>query len=154
MSAAETVKGNVSVQLMLSGFAFENIIKAIMVTRGFKPLSGGKLAKDFLGAHNLVKLAKNIGEVTSDEKLMLEWMSTFARWAGRYPIPVELPELVNSLWKLEWQSTASAWWESRVDQVFEAGWISLSEGQRSGPPMPVWRRRDVPKFPAVQIGPH
>jgi hypothetical protein len=153
MSAAEAVKGSVGVQLMLSGFAFENIIKAIMVTRNYPPIAGGKLTSQFRGAHKLVELARQIGPATPDEETMLDWLSTFARWAGRYPIPVDETELFRSLWKLEWQVIASAWWESRVDQVFADGWISLPDGTRSGPPMPVWRRCDITRFPSVHLGP-
>jgi hypothetical protein len=153
MSAADIVKGNVAVQLMLSGFAFENIIKAIMVARGLPAVAAGRLTGRYLGAHKLASLAGNIGPVTADEKIMLDWLSTFARWAGRYPIPLTEGELIESLWQIEWQVTARAWWERRVDEIFAAGWILLPDGTRSGPPMPVWRRSEVVRFPSVEIGP-
>jgi hypothetical protein len=153
MSAAHTVKGNVAIQLMLSGFAFENIIKAIMVTKGVPALKGGKLTPRYLGNHKLSALARKIGPVTREEETMLEWLSTFSRWAGRYPVPVEEDELIRSPFMIEWQVTATAWWERRVDEVFAAGWILLPDGSRSGPPMPVWRMSDFVGFPSVELGP-
>jgi len=151
MSAAEAVRGNVAVQLMLSGFAFENVIKAIMVTRGVPPLKNGELATEYKGGHNLVQLAHNLGKPLADEILMLKWLSTFAIWAGRYPISVK--EEDPTKWKIEWQVTASAWWEHRVDEVFAKGWILMPDGTRSGPPLKLWRRSDVPRFPLVELGP-
>jgi len=125
----------------------------MMVVQGLPSLAGGKLTGRYLGTHKLAALARNLGPVMADEETMLDWLSTFARWAGRYPIPVTEDEMIRSVWKIEWQVIASSWWERRVDEVFASGWILQSDGTQSGPPMPVWRRSDVVHFPLVALGP-
>lgn len=78
--------------LMLMGYSFENLFKALMILSGKNAVIEGKqqgchqLNKDF-GQHNLLKLASDSGYSVVTEKELLQRVASFTVWAGRYPIP-------------------------------------------------------------------
>jgi hypothetical protein len=87
------------VYFMLSGFAIENLFKGILVNRGQSCVSDGKLIVKHWGKnHRLVNLA-NLSELTllPEDTLLLEILTQYILWAGRYPIPQSYVEgvLVN-----------------------------------------------------------
>ena len=81
-------------QLMLVGFAFENMFKALIVQKQRDALASefrnkGKLPH-VLKSHDLVDLAHKAGLTLSDEitKSFLVRLTRHSVWAGRYPVPI------------------------------------------------------------------
>ena len=61
--------------------SLELIYKAVVVAKGDKPKKG----------HNLSRLASEAGiELDSQDEAALQILEEYLRWAGRYPIPLEL----------------------------------------------------------------
>jgi hypothetical protein len=78
---------------MLYGYAMENAIKGYLIKKhggaehdGFEK---AKAANKEAWSHEISKLAEATGlPLTSEQKLLLESLESFIRWAGRYPIPL------------------------------------------------------------------
>lgn len=69
--------------MMLNGFAIENLIKGILFGRKPEMASNGKLN---CGSHNLKGLSSEAGiSLTTSEIDLLERLTIFTVWAGRYP---------------------------------------------------------------------
>ena len=76
-----------SVAMMLGAFAIENLLKAIQIEQlGPKFDNRGVFAID---THDLLKLtdATNV-HLLEEERILLERLEQFAKWAGRYPVPL------------------------------------------------------------------
>ena len=93
---AETEDSKVAgVATLLYGLAMENILKAVLLKeRIAKVETDGRVCWNVDGAtrHDLVSMCKSSGFVSLDaqqEKLM-ERMSAFVYWAGKYPTPLAL----------------------------------------------------------------
>jgi hypothetical protein len=69
--------------MLLTGFAFENILKGILYGRD----SNSKLARS-KGGHGIVQMAKGVTTLTSDEMNLLERLEIWIVWAGRYRLPM------------------------------------------------------------------
>ena len=92
------------VYMFLSGLALENILKGIWVARDKKIIQDGKFsAQTKKGLHSLNWLVNQINNLSppsdqislnQDEELLLEELTTFIRWAGRYPIPKRYQETI------------------------------------------------------------
>jgi len=81
--------GQGGVALMLLGFAIENICKAILVGRNSSLVDGDAGLNESLQTHDLKELATKCGQpLDTDEAQVLELLSEFSIWAGRYPIPL------------------------------------------------------------------
>ncbi len=125
-------------QLMLAGFALENILKALIVQDQGSALdsefsSKGKLPK-VLKSHDLVDLAKHARLELGDDmtKSLLGRLTRHSVWAGRYPMPIwphDLPAedffnirnpslvCVAAYIKQDWQNTQSLF--HRAKQIIE-----------------------------------
>ena len=86
------------VYMMLTGFAFENVFKALIVHRQHEDLDRAYQAKPsklglprVLLSHDLLLLAPEAGlEVTEDRvRDFLARLSRYVEWQGRYPGPVK-----------------------------------------------------------------
>lgn len=76
----------ISTALMLSGFAIENMFKAIYVSQHPAFDRAGKFV---VVTHDLISLADEVGlPLTIDERTLLECLEQFVTWAGRYPMPL------------------------------------------------------------------
>jgi hypothetical protein len=75
--------------MLLTGFAFENLLKGILYGRD----SNSKLARN-KGGHGIVEMAKGIITLSSAELNLLERLETYLRWAGRYRVPLS-PEVFH-----------------------------------------------------------
>jgi hypothetical protein len=90
--------GLLEIQFFLVGFAVENLLKAKWVKknrRGLKNeiLAVSKLPKD-IHNHNLLPLAEKIGlKLNDDESELLNRLSEYVKWAGRYPVPPQAKDL-------------------------------------------------------------
>jgi hypothetical protein len=70
--------------MLLSGLAFENLTKGIIVGRNPGVVTPEKFK---LKDHNLRKLAKQVTPTLSKNELdLLDRLTAFVEWAGRYPI--------------------------------------------------------------------
>jgi hypothetical protein len=69
--------------MLLTGFAFENLLKGIL----YGGDSNSKLARS-KGGHGIVQMAMAITTLTSDELNLLERLELYLVWAGRYRIPM------------------------------------------------------------------
>jgi hypothetical protein len=79
--------------MMLMGFAFENLAKAVLITRDHSIVSSTQLGKwpTGRGGHGFVKLIRSIlGKLSPDEENLLLRLEEYVVWAGRYPIPKSL----------------------------------------------------------------
>jgi hypothetical protein len=77
-----------AVRAMLLGYAVECGLKALWLRKGNELVTGGKY-RGIRGAqdHNLVQLANAVGfAVSPKEEGVLNRLSRFARFAGRYPV--------------------------------------------------------------------
>src|SRR2546425_8412679 len=80
------------VYLFLSALAIENLLKAIVVDQVKWPDSqiANKIPKD-LNSHILLELAATGGVVLGDDEIeILERLTEFGTWLGRYPAPIKL----------------------------------------------------------------
>lgn len=75
--------------ILLAGFALENILKAIIITRNPNLISSGQLHNP-LKSHNLLDLAKSIIDIefTDKENQVLKICQDAIPYWGRYPIPL------------------------------------------------------------------
>jgi hypothetical protein len=75
-----------SVGMMLCGLMLEDLFKAVLVSRKGAFNSKG----DFLHkTHNLLGLADNVGlKLSVEEGWLLEKLTSYIEWKGKYPIPL------------------------------------------------------------------
>ncbi len=80
--AGESVAG---VVLMLGGLTIENLLKGLIAKQGQVPESQGRPK---FSEHKLNNLARdaNVG-LSADESILLQRLTEFVLWAGRYPAP-------------------------------------------------------------------
>ena len=84
-----------AVATLLYGLAMENILKAALLKEGIaKVNSDGSVAWNVNGAkeHDLVSICRSSKLLTlnSNQEKLLERMSAFVHWAGKYPTPLTL----------------------------------------------------------------
>ncbi len=84
-----------AVFLMLCGFAAENYLKARLVSlNAWNETSIGNSLPSSLKSHNLRSLANAVGVKLAPEELdLIDRLSEYAVWAGRYPSPVKRDDL-------------------------------------------------------------
>ena len=75
--------------MLLTGFAFENLLKGIL--HGQDP--NRDLKKKNAGGHGIVKMAKEVTTLTPDELNLLERLEIYLFWAGRYQLPMTSEKL-------------------------------------------------------------
>jgi len=81
--------------LMIAGFVAENLLKAIVAKEASSQgtVDPTALLKD-IRTHNLLKLAAKVGIPVADSgSELLQRLTYFAIWAGRYPTPVAVADL-------------------------------------------------------------
>jgi hypothetical protein len=84
--------------MLLMGLSFENLIKGVHIlkTPSLSIEDRMKIWKSHRGGHGISTLIKVIASVSSDEENLLKRLEEYAFWAGRYPIPVNTGQYVNS----------------------------------------------------------
>src|ERR1700722_11223334 len=90
---------------LLYGYSMENILKGLLVKKfqlkpnEYKGRSGWKM-------HNLTLLFKQTGSDCGDHEsqaqyqMLLKTLSAFIVWAGRYPVPFEIPAALDGFFPL------------------------------------------------------
>ena len=88
--------------MLLTGFAFENVLKAIAVKRGLLRTTSQKLIFDpklkrEKGGHSLTAFSRDLQlKLTLAERQYLKRLEEYTRWAGRYPVPLNSGEYADS----------------------------------------------------------
>jgi hypothetical protein len=74
---------------LLYGLAFENLFKAIILTKESAVIEDGRLKKWPGSGHGLVGLAERAEiQLTTTQRDLLSRLTAFVEWSGRYPIPM------------------------------------------------------------------
>ena len=95
-------RGQHRIYLFVAAFAAENLLKALVVGRANWPDSQiAQKIPDELKSHKLLDLAAVAGvNLTDDESEVLERLTEFGIWLGRYPAPTTLqhtkPKMLKS----------------------------------------------------------
>ncbi len=81
-----------NVYLMLVGYSFEGLGKALLIQKQSPIAKNGTFIHI---SHNLIDIFSKAGfEVTNEEEFLLERLEQYIVWAGRYPIPKEYKALL------------------------------------------------------------
>jgi hypothetical protein len=95
--------------MLLTGFAFENLLKGILYGRD----SSSKLTSSN-GGHGIVQMAKGVVSLASEELDLLGRLEIYLVWAGRYRIPMKSDKFHESQGKVSITTN-----DSRIiDQLF------------------------------------
>jgi hypothetical protein len=117
----ETQLAFIEAFMMLTGFAFENLLKGIDIAKNPNLVDSKKLDTtlwNVRGGHGISIFAKKVVSLNSSEINLLKRLEEYIVWAGRYPIPKSAdtynrasepynqrkffrsdPELINSLFE-------------------------------------------------------
>lgn len=81
--------------LLLSAYTFENLLKAVIVQRSAWPDSQVERSiPNELKKHDLLSLAHSANiSLTIEEQELLERLTEFAIWRGRYPVPTRIEDI-------------------------------------------------------------
>ncbi len=111
----------ITIYFLLMGYAFENLIKAMCVLKNPNVLANDKL--NGIKSHDLRHLCKQCNlKLDENELALLDELSIYVVWRGKYPIPLDLQTLlrdepVNKKWWL-----GGVWWERETqhkhDELF------------------------------------
>ena len=80
--------------MLLMGFSFENLLKAIAAKQGLLMTNPGlcfdaRVAKE-KGGHGLTGIARSLQlDLSPTEKEYLQRLEEYVYWAGRYPVPLK-----------------------------------------------------------------
>jgi hypothetical protein len=75
---------------LLMGYAFENWLKGIWVKQNLDEHAEYHVIPNELKSHDLVKLSDKTGLILTDnERKILESLTQFIKWRGRYFIPLD-----------------------------------------------------------------
>jgi hypothetical protein len=79
---------------LLQGFAFENLLKAIVIQAQPTVIVGGRLRKWSADGHDLLALCAEASlDISEAERDLFARLTAFVRWAGRYPIPKSVQDM-------------------------------------------------------------
>ena len=88
-----TMPSLVSVQAMLVGMSLESTLQGLWVKGSGHSLTedGEYRRPETVGSHDLVDWAVAASiKLSSDQRHLLKRLSSFVKWAGRYPIPLKI----------------------------------------------------------------
>jgi hypothetical protein len=85
--------------LLLMGLSFENLIKGVHIAKipNLSIENRMKKWKLYRKGHGISTLIKEIASVNSDEENLLKRLEEYAVWAGRYPIPMNTNQYLESI---------------------------------------------------------
>lgn len=122
---------------MLIAFTIENLAKGILIAQHAElVMPSGAIAAP-IKSHDLSKLCTNaLGNISDEEKDVLDVLSDFAVWRGRYPIPLNWHEMKprqtsTGVWI---QPSQGSVWEKRIliNSILERLWNLLQSIRFSG----------------------
>jgi len=120
--------------MTLAAFAIENALKGLMIAARPELVQPDAdrpetLFHERVKTHDLVRLATRAEvDLSSEEKKLLERLTEFAKWAGRYRFPVHAADAAprpgvaggGSSFRSEWFPTLDALFERLYKELFEA----------------------------------
>jgi hypothetical protein len=131
--------------MLLTGYALENVIKALLLTKRPELREPGPVPRwpGGGGGHNLPMLfdAGAVG-LGSDERRLLDRLRAFVVWRGRYPMPTK-PETIRTERALSWVTSPLPVGVSRNDHTRR--WVVCARGVHAavlGCPRPACRLTD------------
>ena len=81
------------IYLMLYGLAIENLLKSLIIKNGTSLYQNGVINKRYR-THNLNSLFDSCGlKKSNDEKEILDILSEFVLWAGKYSVPSKIQDM-------------------------------------------------------------
>src|SRR5689334_7798945 len=117
--------------MLLTGLAFENVIKGILIGRDPSLVKKEKIESGILPrtGHGIVEGANSIISLTPRELLLLNRIEEYLFWAGRYPLPLKAGIFFNS----EVQSLRSYWSSdpTSINEIFEKLVMVLEQERKS-----------------------
>lgn len=87
--------GDLPAALMLAGFALENLAKGLIIAKEPNVVGDKELARwSVRSGHEISGLFSRVGVLpeSAAELVTVERLEYFARWAGRYPVPMRFAE--------------------------------------------------------------
>jgi len=110
----------------LIGLSFENLIKGILHTQGNKVTENGKFTKLF-SKHDLVYLVKKLDpskiNITKEEKNILNELTPYVIWAGRYPFPKYQNDIIAQFHSSTEHKRELELWEKLKEHLANISWI-------------------------------
>ncbi|HYZ77947.1 MAG TPA: hypothetical protein VE596_11300 [Gaiellaceae bacterium] len=121
--------------MTLAAFAIENVLKGLLIASNPALVQPSMDQPEILfGAairsHNLLRLADDAGvDLSHEEKTLLERLTEFAQWAGRYRFPVRARDAAprpgaeggGSSFTSDWFPTLDAFFTRLLDDLEDAG---------------------------------
>lgn len=84
--------------LYLSGMAFENSLKGLLIMRDPSLVGEGKISEEIATGHKLIKLFEKADIVLSEEETnLVERIGDAVTWSARYPVPKKAKDFENKL---------------------------------------------------------
>lgn len=110
----------------LIGLSFENLIKGILHAQGHKVTENGKFAKLF-SKHDLVYLVKKLDPskiyITNEENNILNELTPYVIWAGRYPLPKYQNDIIAKCHGSTEHRRELELWEKLKEHLANIAWI-------------------------------
>lgn len=120
----------ISTYYLLMGYAIENLLKAILMIQHpeyFKP--GAKLTD--IRSHKLVSLCNRCDiSVQKEEVEILNKLTTYVEWQGKYPIPLEPDKMWpikrdDGTWKTRGEAFRGRQPQEKIDNLYTKIWNEL-----------------------------
>lgn len=116
---------------LLLGFAFENLLKGILVAQDVALIKDGKPNRKVF-THDIKKLIKQIDKtkfnLKKEEVELLRELEEYVIWRGRYPLPIDFemsqdPGHGNSIHRREQEL-----WNKMFSYLEQIGWMNSAHG--------------------------
>lgn len=125
--------GLYSVYQMLLGMSIEALLKGILVAQGEQVLKNDKLKEDFT-THVLTMLAQKVDAssfvFSSDDLDILETLTPYIVWAGKYPLSKEANDMIVITFGSTERRLARDLWNRLYEHLRNIGWVSNGGGKR------------------------
>lgn len=119
----------------LIGLSFENLIKGILHAQGNKVTENGKFTKLF-SKHDLGYLVKKLDpskiNITEDENNILDELTPYVIWAGRYPLPKGWNDIIVKMHDSGKHGRELELWEKLKEHLANISWIMKGTPRKKG----------------------
>lgn len=83
--------------MLLTGLAFENLIKGILIGRDPQLVENERISHIMeRGGHGIAKAVSDVISVSAVERTLLQRLEEYLILAGRYPLPLKFGQYLNS----------------------------------------------------------
>lgn len=112
----------IGIYFLLMGYALENLVKAICMIVHPEYFTPNKLTG--IKTHNLRELCTRCSiDLDKDELILLDKLSEYVEWMGKYPIPLELGKMYpkqqsNGTWKHRGEAFHGREAQQEVDELY------------------------------------